>query len=216
DRIAQLVADALQERQPQLLVRDLAPPEAQGDLHLVAVVQEAPDVAHLDVVVTVIGAGAELHLLDFDDLLLRLGFGSLLLFEELELAVFNQAAYRRIGGRNHLHQVHVVFTREAQGLLQGDHTQCLVLRPEKTHLRGHDLPVQAVLAFLALAAVAKCSSDGSILHQDATKKVALSAATVRPGCDKKPGRRPGPVSCQRFWVMSSAILWAIASTDMVP
>ena len=56
--VAQLVADALQQRQAEFLVRDLAAAKAQRDLALVAFVQKAPDVAHLDVVVTVVGTRA--------------------------------------------------------------------------------------------------------------------------------------------------------------
>jgi hypothetical protein len=38
--------------------------------------------------------------------------------------------------------------------------QRLVFGPGETDFRGHDFPVQAVFAFLAVAAVAKFSSDG--------------------------------------------------------
>ena len=44
------------QRHADFLVRDLAAPEAQRDLALVAFGQEAADVAQLDVVVTVVGA----------------------------------------------------------------------------------------------------------------------------------------------------------------
>jgi hypothetical protein len=36
----------------------------------------------------------------------------------------------------------------------------LVFGPGEANFRGHDFPVQAVFAFLALATVAKFSSDG--------------------------------------------------------
>ncbi|WP_295552111.1 hypothetical protein, partial [uncultured Pseudacidovorax sp.] len=46
---------------------------------------------------------------------------------------------------------------------------------EQANFRGHDFPVQAVLAFLALATVAKCSSDGFSPSSDATDSVAKTA-----------------------------------------
>jgi hypothetical protein len=42
-------------------------------------------------------------------------------------------------------------------------------RAREANFRGHDFPVQAVLAFFAVAAVTKFSSDGSILQINATK-----------------------------------------------
>jgi hypothetical protein len=48
----------------------------------------------------------------------------------------------------------------AQGFLQAHDAQGLVVGPAQADFRGHDFPVQAVLAFLAVAAVAKFSSDG--------------------------------------------------------
>jgi hypothetical protein len=53
-----------------------------------------------------------------------------------------------------------LFPSQAQGLGKTHYTQWLVLGPDQADFRGHDFPVQAVLAFLAVAAVAECSSDG--------------------------------------------------------
>src|SRR5262245_13772274 len=84
----------------------LAAAEAQRHFALVAVLcNEAAQVAHLDVVVALVGAGAELHFLDLDDLLLALGLGCLFLFLVLELAVVHQPTYRRIRRGRDLDQV---------------------------------------------------------------------------------------------------------------
>jgi len=62
---------------------------------------------------------------------------------------------------------------QPQGLGKTYDTQRLVLGPDQADFRGHDFPVQAVLAFLAVAAVAECSSDGQDPSiQFATKTVA--------------------------------------------
>ncbi|CAN7524692.1 MULTISPECIES: hypothetical protein [unclassified Variovorax] len=53
-----------------------------------------------------------------------------------------------------------MLTSQAQCLGKTHDTQLLVIGPDQADFRGHDFPVQAVLAFLAVAAVAKCSSDG--------------------------------------------------------
>ena len=49
---------------------DVAATEAQGNLALVAVFQKTLDVAHLDVVVAIVGAGTEFNFLDLDHFLL--------------------------------------------------------------------------------------------------------------------------------------------------
>ena len=53
------------------------------------IIKEAADVAHLDVVVTIICSGTELNLFNLDNLLLRFRFGSFLLFLVFELAVIH-------------------------------------------------------------------------------------------------------------------------------
>ncbi|MNS91988.1 hypothetical protein D3C72_1261020 [compost metagenome] len=162
-------------------MRDFAPPESQRDLAFVAIRQKTADVAHLDVVVAIVGTGPELDFLDLDDLLLRLRLGCLLLLVVLELSVLDQAAHGRIGRSNDLHQIHVSLTRKAQGFGKAHDTQWLVFRADQADFRGHDFPVQAVLAFLAVAAVAKCSSDGQNPSKFATKSVAIAAQSSRTG-----------------------------------
>ena len=66
-------------------MRHLAAAEAQRDLDLVAFLEEAPHGLHLDLVVVVVDARAELDFLDLDGLLLLAGLGGLLLLVELNL-----------------------------------------------------------------------------------------------------------------------------------
>ena len=75
----------------------LAAAEAQGDLDLVAFLEEAPDRLHLHVVVVIVDHRAHLDLLDLDDLLLLAGLGGLLLFLIFEFAVVEDLADRRLG-----------------------------------------------------------------------------------------------------------------------
>ncbi len=145
---------------------DFATPKTQGDLAFVAFSQKALDVAHLDVVVAVIGTGAELDLLDFDHGLLGFGFSSFLLFLVLEFAVIHQTTHGRIGGGSNLDQVHVQLTRHAQCVIDIDNTQGLVFNPREADLRDHDFPIQSVFAFFAVTAITKFGSDDLILHKN--------------------------------------------------
>src|SRR5690606_9376510 len=82
DVLAQVGLDPAGHLPAQLLMAHLAATEADVDLDLVALFQEAAHVAQLDLVVTLVGDRAELHFLDLDLLGLLLGLaGPLLLFE---------------------------------------------------------------------------------------------------------------------------------------
>src|SRR5215510_5710557 len=115
DRI-QILSHPLQQPLAELLVRHLAAAEAQRHFRLVALLQELDQLAELDLVVALVGAGAELDLLDLDLLLLELRLVRLLLLAVAELAVVHQLADRRVRERRDLHQVHVLLFGEAQGL----------------------------------------------------------------------------------------------------
>jgi len=94
------------------------------------------------------------------NLLLGFRFRCLLLLLVLELAVVHQSAHRRIGRGGNFNQIDVQITGHAQGFCQADDSNGLIFRAGQSDFRGHDFPVQAVFAFLALAAIAKFSSDG--------------------------------------------------------
>ena len=162
--VGQFVTDALEQPHADVLVGDLAAAVAQRDLALVAVfLDEAAQVAHLDRVVAFVGAGAELHFLDFDDLLLGLGLGGALLLLVLELAVVHQPADRRIGLGDDLDEIDVGLAREAQRLGDADDPQRLVLGAVQAYLGCHDLPVEAVLALCVGSTAVSKSSDGQNL-----------------------------------------------------
>ena len=78
-RRLEIASHALEQPHAELLVRHLAAAEAQRDLGLVAFFEEADQVAQLDLVVALVGAGTELDFLDLDLLLLELGLVPLLL-----------------------------------------------------------------------------------------------------------------------------------------
>ncbi len=125
----------------------LAAAEAQRHFRLVAFVEELDQLADLDLVVALVGAGAELDFLDLDLLLLELGLVRLLLLAVAELAVVHQLADRRHRERRDLHQVHVRFLGEAQRLHDCLDAELVTVFRYQTHLRGGDFPVDALRSF---------------------------------------------------------------------
>src|SRR4029453_14469895 len=99
-----LFLDAGEHLNPQFLVHHLAAAEAQGDLHLVALFQEAHHRTHLDLEVVVVDARPQLDLLNLDHPLLLARGVLLLLFLIFPLAEIEDLADRRIGVGGVLHE----------------------------------------------------------------------------------------------------------------
>src|SRR3546814_15384141 len=78
-------------------MRHLAAAEAHGHLDLVAFLDEAAGVPHLDVVIVVVDVRTELDLLDIDDLLLLARLVLLLLDLVFVFSVVQNFANRRLG-----------------------------------------------------------------------------------------------------------------------
>jgi hypothetical protein len=97
--VFQVGFDPIKQLQTKILVSHLAAAEAKRDLGLVAVFEEAAQVAQLDLIVAFLGAGPEFDFLDLDLLLLLAR--CLLLFLQLEamLAVIHDPTNggRRVG-----------------------------------------------------------------------------------------------------------------------
>src|SRR5689334_16525160 len=81
--VLELLSDAVEHCLAELWMRDLPTAEHHRHLDLVLLLEEAPSVARLRVEVVVVDAGAELHFLQLDDVLLFLGDSSLLRHLEL-------------------------------------------------------------------------------------------------------------------------------------
>ena len=126
-------------------MRHFAAAEAQGDLHLVALLEELQHIAHLDVVVVGVGPGAELHLFDFDDLLLLAGFGFALLLFVLELAeVHDLADGRSCVGRD-FDKVEARILGEALRLIGGHNSVLFTLLVNQTYFGDADAMIQTVV-----------------------------------------------------------------------
>ncbi len=125
-------------------MRHLAPAEAQRHFRLVAFLEKLHQLAELDLVVALVGAGPELDFLDLDLLLLELRLVRLFLLAVAELAVVHQLAHRRVGERRDLHQVHVLLLGHPQGFCDRHDAELVTVFRYQAHLRGGDFPVDAL------------------------------------------------------------------------
>ena len=122
----------------------LASAKAQRNFDLVAFFEELDQLAELDLVVALVGARAELDLLDLDLLLLELGLVRLLLLTVAEFAVIHELADRRLGKRRNLHQIDLSLFRQPQRLGDRHDSKLLSIVRDQTHLRCGDLPVETL------------------------------------------------------------------------
>src|SRR5690606_2536915 len=129
----------------ELLVAHLAATEADVDLDLVALLQEAAHVAQLDLVVAFVGDGAELDLLDLHLLRLLLRLVGLLLLLEAELAEVHDLADRRIGIRLDLDEVEPRVLGHLQRFVARENAYHSPVRADHAHAREADILVTAVL-----------------------------------------------------------------------
>src|SRR3989344_5616419 len=97
--------DLVEQLHAQLGVGHFATAEAQGDLHLVAFLEEARHGLGLHLIVVGVDVRPKLDLLELDDLLALARLGLLLLLLEAELAVIENLGDRRVGGGDDLDQV---------------------------------------------------------------------------------------------------------------
>jgi hypothetical protein len=138
-----VLAQPLQQPEPQLGAGLLAAAEHDRDLDLVPRLEEADDVALLGRVVVRVDLGTELHLLDDGEHLVLAALTRLLRRLVLELPVVHELADRRAGHRSDLDQVEVAVLRELDGLADGDDADLLAVGPDQAHLRDADPVVDA-------------------------------------------------------------------------
>jgi len=138
-----VIGHPLQKLAAEIEMRHFAAAKAQADLHLVAVFEETEDIAHLHVVIVLVGVGAEFHFLDVDRLLLlaRLGF-ALLLFV-FELAVIHDLADRRIGIGRDLDKIEPGLVGQFKGFPGGNNAKVFAVGPDQPDFRRCDSLVGA-------------------------------------------------------------------------
>src|SRR6266536_5901561 len=139
----EVAADALEQFGAELLVGELSASEAQGDLDLVAFLEEPPDRAHLHVIVVIVDHRPELDLLDLDDLLLFARLGGLLLLLVLEFAVVEDFADRGGLVGDDLDEVQPRFGGDGERVADLNGAVVLAWLSDQLHLANANLIVDA-------------------------------------------------------------------------
>src|SRR5689334_11494844 len=100
-------------------MRDFPASERNGGFHLVAVLQKTESVVFLEAVVMFICIRPELHLFQFHDVLLLLGFVLPLLLLVGVLTVIDDFRDRRVGGGRNENQIKIEIARAPYGYWSG-------------------------------------------------------------------------------------------------
>src|SRR5690606_9564060 len=130
--------------------------------------------------------------LDLDDLLLLLGIVGLLLLLILELAVVHQAADRWIRRGSHFHQIHIGLSGKAEGFLDADDANGLVVHAVQADFGSHDFTIQPMLALVIARTAVKEVSDVEFLQARgpfAPHQLSLNTRPARPTKPHPPQRR---------------------------
>ena len=138
-----VLLDPLEQLGAELHMRHLAAPEAQGDFHLVALLEEPPDRAHLHLVVVDVDVRPHLDLLDLDGALLLARLGGLFLRLVFVLAVIQDLAHRRLGIGRDLDQIEPGFNRARQGFGRGNHADIVAGSVDELDVGNVDALVDA-------------------------------------------------------------------------
>ena len=138
-----IVADAVEEIHAELLVRHFAAAEPQRALHLVAVLEELDDIAHLHLVIVGVDVRPHLDFLDLDGLLLLAGLGGLLLGLILQLAQIDELANRHLAIGIDLDEIESRFLSEVKRLGGRYDAPVLAFCVDKLNLGGTNISVGA-------------------------------------------------------------------------
>jgi hypothetical protein len=134
-------------------VADLSPPEPDGDLHPVAVVEKLSGSSRLHLEIVDVDLDAQAHFLEGLRLLLLLLFAFALLELVLVLAVVQDPANGRNRGGCDLHEIESPFLGEGEGLCRRHDAELLTLIIDDAHLSDADhlidaeFPCQRLLSF---------------------------------------------------------------------
>src|SRR5687768_4674571 len=188
--VADVLGHPIQQSIPQIGARHLPAAELDRGLDLVALVEEAQQVAHLEVVVVVVDVGAELDLLDLEGLLLLPRLLGLLLLLVEELAEVHDAADRRARGRRHLDQVEALLLGQAQRLVDQDDAQLRSIGVDQAHFAGADRFVDAGRLVDAQLTSWELSKPCLKAHGSCPPR-----GPARDGGNPPAARRPGPRRC---------------------
>ena len=127
-----LLSEALQQIQTDGRMGDFTAAEADGNLDLVAALEETAGVADLDVQIVNVDAGGQSDLLDLDNALILAGFLLALGLLKAVLAVIHDAANRGLCLRSDLYKIHALFNCDPQRFLRGNDAQLIAVSADQT------------------------------------------------------------------------------------
>src|ERR1700722_1123806 len=182
------VLDAHQHAHADFLMRHLAAAEAHDHFHLVAFTDEFEHGAHLDVVVVIVDAGAELDLLDLDHLLLLARGVEALLLLVFVFAEIEDLADGGIGLGGDLDQIEGGFGGPGESLVTGDDADHVAALVHQAQTRRGDFVVDP-------RAVATRRGGGGNSRRD------NASPLNKP--PSKPSRGGAPVRSRRLGFQSS-------------
>ena len=113
--------------------------ESHRDFHFVAGVKKSGDISQFHVVVVGVGVRSELHLFDFDGLLLLLGFRFALLLRVFEFSQVHQLANRRFGRRRDLNKIEPGSFRHRHAIFGGCDPVVFAFGSDQPDFRSHDV-----------------------------------------------------------------------------
>ena len=122
-KVIEFLADTIKHFHAEVLMRHFTAAEADGDLDLVALLDEPTHVAHLDLIVVVIDIRTHFYFFNLDDPLLFSRLAFFLLFSVLELAEVENLADGRIGRRGHFNEVQPGLFRDREGILNRQNSE---------------------------------------------------------------------------------------------
>jgi hypothetical protein len=128
------IGDFLEQLAAEIGVCHLAAAEAEGNLDLVALFDEALDALGLEVHIVLVGLGAEAHLFQQNDLLVLPRLAILLLLLVLEPAVVQEPADRRDRGRSYFDEVKPSISRELERLSRCHNAELLAILADDSDL----------------------------------------------------------------------------------
>lgn len=116
---------AVQKIETKRRMGDLTAAEADGDLDLVAALQEAAGMADLNVQVANVNIRRQADLLDLNDTLVFARFFLALCLFKAEFAVIHDAAHRGLSLRRDLDKIHALLDGDIERFFRGYDTQLL-------------------------------------------------------------------------------------------
>ena len=183
-----LFGDPVELLAAKIHVGHFAATEAQGDLHLVAALQELDRIFDLAVEVVVIGARTDFDFFDFDDFLVLTSFGFTLLLLVFELTVVHDLADGRRGGGGNFHQIKPGFFSHCQCAIGRNDADVLAVGADQADVRAANAFVDPGAGFARGRSVVRSASYGTVPSMVGDSRAATYLGSRRAASHKIGGK----------------------------